>query len=257
MKTSQRGIDLIKNFEGCKLTAYKDAVGVWTIGYGHTKGVKQGQKITQEQAEKYLADDLSSYEKKVEKYNDKYNFNQNQFDALVSFCYNIGNIDQLTAKGTRTIKKISDCILLYNKASGKVLAGLTKRRKAEKELFDEPVEAVLNEKEPEVVNNTPKEEKAQETAPSVVKTPYTKGQTYTIKVKSALNVRKGAGKQFGVVGYNNLSADAKKHSNGGSALLNGTRITVQDVKVISDNEVWVKIPSGWICAIDGSKTFVV
>ena len=102
MRTSQNGINLIKQFEGCRLKAYKCAAGVPTIGYGHTAGVKMGQTITQVQAESYLKDDLMKYETKVMKYNDKYRFNQNEFDALVSFAYNIGSIDKLTAGGTRS-----------------------------------------------------------------------------------------------------------------------------------------------------------
>lgn len=97
MKTSQTGIDLIKQFEGCVLTAYKCPAGVWTIGYGHTAGVKQGQRITAAQAESYLRSDLEKYEKKVDKYS-RYGWNQNEFDALVSFAYNIGSIDQLDRK---------------------------------------------------------------------------------------------------------------------------------------------------------------
>ena len=106
MRTSQNGINLIKSFEGCRLAAYKCAAGVPTIGYGHTAGVKMGQTITQMQAESYLKDDLMKYETKVMKYYDKYRFNQNEFDALVSFAYNIGSIDQLTAGGTRSRKVI-------------------------------------------------------------------------------------------------------------------------------------------------------
>lgn len=256
MKISQRGIDLIKEFEGCKLTAYKDAVGVWTIAYGHTKNVKQGMKITQEQAEELLKEDLAEYEAKVEKY-DKYNWNQNQFDALVSFAYNIGSIDQLTSNGRRAIKTISEKILEYNKAGGKILEGLVRRRKAEKKLFDEPVEADLSGAEIESANSSNDSEKEQEKPASEVKSPYIVGQTYTINVKTALNVRKGAGKSFGLVGYSNLTQDGKKHSNGGSALKNGTRVAVQEVKVLSDSEVWVKIPSGWVCAIDGEKKHIV
>lgn len=140
MKTSQNGIDLIKKFEGCVLTAYKDAVGILTIGYGHTAGVVSGQAITQSQAEELLKVDLENFEAKVEKYNGKYGWNQNEFDALVSFAYNIGNIDQLTANGTRERSTIAEKILCYNKAGGAVLAGLTKRRQAEQELFLTPVE---------------------------------------------------------------------------------------------------------------------
>lgn len=135
MKTSQTGIDLIKKFEGCRLDAYKCPAGVWTIGYGHTAGVTAGQKISPAQAEAYLRADLEKYEKKVEKYTDRYIWTQNEIDAMVSFAYNLGSIDKLTANGTRTKAVIAEKILLYNKAGEKVLAGLTKRRQAERELF--------------------------------------------------------------------------------------------------------------------------
>lgn len=135
MKTSQTGLDLIKKFEGCRLDAYKCPAGVWTIGYGHTAGVTAGQKISKAQAEAYLRADLEKYEKNVEKYSDRYKWTQSEFDAMVSFAYNLGSIDKLTAHGTRTKAVIAEKILLYNKAGGKVLAGLTKRRQAEQELF--------------------------------------------------------------------------------------------------------------------------
>lgn len=135
MKTSDLGIQLICRFEGLKTDAYKDAVGIPTIGYGHTKGVQMGMKITKEQAIEFLKEDLVKAENAVNKYNSKYNFSQNQFDALVSFAFNIGNIDQLTAKGTRTIEKIAECIPKYNKAGGKKLQGLVNRRQAELEMF--------------------------------------------------------------------------------------------------------------------------
>lgn len=139
MKISNKGLKLIEKYEGLRLTAYKDPVGIWTIGYGHTKGVYSGQKITEAKAEEYLKQDALTAEKAVNKYVSKYHFNQNQYDALVSFAYNIGNIDQLTANGTRSIEQISNKILAYNKAGGKVLPGLTKRRAEEKKLFDTPV----------------------------------------------------------------------------------------------------------------------
>ena len=141
MKISSVGIKLIQSFESCKLTAYK-AVSTekyYTIGWGHYGAdVKKGMKITQAQADAYLISDLAKFEAKVNKYS-KYNFNQNQFDALVSFAYNVGSIDQLTDNGKRSISVISSKITAYNKSGGKVLAGLTRRRKAEKELFDKPV----------------------------------------------------------------------------------------------------------------------
>lgn len=138
MKISNNCIELVKDFEGCELVAYKCPAGVWTIGYGHTDGVHSGQVTTKKQAENTLKSDLAKFESKVRKYI-KYNWNQNEFDALVSFAFNIGSIDQLTAKGTRTKAQISEKILAYNKASGKVLPGLTRRRKAEKDLFDKKI----------------------------------------------------------------------------------------------------------------------
>ena len=135
MKTSQNGIDLIKKFEGCRLKAYKCAANVWTIGYGHTKGVEPYEIITLTEAEKLLREDLSEYESNVDKYRLRYGWNQNEFDALVSFAFNLGSIDKLTANGTRSRATIADKMLTYNKAGDKVLAGLTKRRQAERELF--------------------------------------------------------------------------------------------------------------------------
>lgn len=141
LKTSSRGVSLIKTFEGCRLKAYKCPAGVWSIGYGHTSDVNENNCITQEQADEYLRNDLAIYEKAVNKYDSIYQFNQNQFDALVSFTYNCGtaNLKSLTQSGKRTIKQISDKIPLYNKAGGVVLSGLQRRRYAEKELFDSPV----------------------------------------------------------------------------------------------------------------------
>lgn len=141
MKTSQTGIDLIKKFEGCRLKAYKCAADVWTIGYGHTKGVEPYEIITLAEAERLLKEDLEKYERNVEKYHFKYGWNQNEFDALVSFAFNLGSIDKLTAGGTRSRATIAEKMLTYNKiSSGKVLAGLTKRRQAERELFLTPVQ---------------------------------------------------------------------------------------------------------------------
>lgn len=138
MKTSANGIKLIKTFEGCRLEAYKCPAGVWTIGYGHTSNVVEGMKITQEIADDFLRADLIRFEKYVNQYDGVYHFTQNQFDALVSFTYNCGagNLKKLVAGGMRTVEEISEALLRYNKGGGKVLPGLVKRRKAEKELFD-------------------------------------------------------------------------------------------------------------------------
>lgn len=141
MKISDKGLQIIKDFEGCVLKAYKCPAGVWTIGYGHTgkvngKAISKGMSITETKATELLKEDVAKFEKKVAKYNSTYNWNQNQFDALVSFAFNIGSIDQLTANGTRTISEISAKIPAYNKANGETLAGLIRRRAAEKKLFD-------------------------------------------------------------------------------------------------------------------------
>lgn len=135
MKASKEVVNLIKQFEGCRLDAYKCPAGVWTIGYGHTAGVKSGDKITAPQAEAYLLADLERYEKNVEKFNSKYNWTQNEFDALVSFAYNVGSIDGLVAKGSRNKQEIADKMLGYNKGGGKILPGLIRRRHAERALF--------------------------------------------------------------------------------------------------------------------------
>lgn len=145
MKVSKNCFDLIKKYEGCDLDAYICPAGVLTIGWGTTNADKsitgvtitKNTHITQEQADKWLEKSVNEkYAPLVEKYNKKYNFNQNQFDALVSFVYNIGSIDQLTANGTRTIEEISSKIPAYNKAGGCVLKGLERRRNEEKALFD-------------------------------------------------------------------------------------------------------------------------
>lgn len=138
MKISKSGIDFIISFEGFCAKAYKcvNTEKYYTIGYGHYgSDVKKDDVITKDEARILLGKDLASFEKKVNKYNDIYDFNQNEFDALVSFSYNVGNIDKLTAKGTRSREKIAECMLLYNKSCGKVLNGLVKRREAESKLF--------------------------------------------------------------------------------------------------------------------------
>lgn len=138
MKTSKKGVELIIAFEGFCSKASKavHTEKYYTIGYGHYgKDVKENDTITKENAIDLLEKDLKRFETKVMKYNSVYNFTQNEFDALVSFAYNVGNIDQLTAKGTRTKKEIADAMLLYIKSGGKVLNGLRKRRNKERELF--------------------------------------------------------------------------------------------------------------------------
>lgn len=140
LKISDNGIKLIKNFEGCRLQAYKCPAGVWTIGYGHTgQEVKENMKITQEQAEKYLKTDLIVHCNNVLK-SVTVPLTQNQFDALVSFEYNVGyyalrGSTLLKLLNQKNYKGASEQFKRWVYAGKKVLPGLVKRRNAEKELF--------------------------------------------------------------------------------------------------------------------------
>lgn len=144
MQTSEKGIALIKEFEGCKLTAYQDSVGVWTIGYGWTqpvdgKLIHAGMTIKQETAERLLKTGLVSYENDVSRLV-KVGLTQGQFDALVSFTYNLGARSLSTSTLLRKLNAgdyagAADEFLRWNKAGGKVLNGLTRRREAERALF--------------------------------------------------------------------------------------------------------------------------
>lgn len=138
-KLSQVGLDLIKSFEGCRLTAYNPTgkEQYLTIGWGHYgPDVYAGMTITQEQADQMLADDMGSYEDAVNALNIE--LNQNQFDALVSFCYNCGPGNLRGMCLGRTVAQIATQIPLYNKGGGVVLPGLVRRRAAELELFQKP-----------------------------------------------------------------------------------------------------------------------
>lgn len=144
MQTSDKGIALIKQFEGCKLTAYQDSVGVCTIGYGWTqpvdgKPIRVGMTIKQETAERLLKTGLVSYESDVSRLV-KVGLTQGQFDALVSFTYNLGARALSTSTLLRKLNAgdyagAADEFLRWNKAGGKVLNGLTRRREAERALF--------------------------------------------------------------------------------------------------------------------------
>lgn len=139
MTTSQRGIDLIKKYEGLRLKAYKCPAGIWTCGWGHIKNVTEGMVISQQQAEEFLKDDLKYFEVKVMELV-KISLSQNQFDALVSFCYNLG---EGRLKKSTLLKKLNsgdiagaaEQFMVWNKANGKVLSGLTTRRNEERSLF--------------------------------------------------------------------------------------------------------------------------
>lgn len=139
MRTSQKGVSLIKSFEGLRLKSYQDSVGVWTIGYGATRGITAGMAITNEQAERMLVNDIGRFEPEIERLV-KVALNQGQWDALMSFTYNLGAANL----GSSTLLKLlnagdyagaAEQFPRWNKAGGQVLAGLTKRRAAERVMF--------------------------------------------------------------------------------------------------------------------------
>lgn len=139
MKTSLKGIALIKEYEGLRLGAYLCSAGVLTIGYGHTGGVKEGDLITEQKAEQLLQDDLKKFENGVLRLV-RVPLTQNQFDALVSFAFNlgVGNLGKSTLLkmlNDRDYKGAAGQFIRWNKAAGKELAGLTRRRLAESALF--------------------------------------------------------------------------------------------------------------------------
>lgn len=137
---SDRGVELIAKYEGCRLEAYLCPAGVWTIGYGHTAGVVKGQTLPSKDAAKaLLKEDLKKYGAHVNECVKKglisFPLSQNQFDALTSFCYNCGNGSLRKLVTGRSAGEIADKMLLYNKGGGKVLPGLTRRREEERALF--------------------------------------------------------------------------------------------------------------------------
>lgn len=146
MKIGTEGIKLIKSFEGCVLTAYKCPAGILTIGWGHTKDVYEGMSITQEEADALFLEDIKIYEDAVNNYVSKFNFNQNEFDALVSFAYNcgIGSLNNICS--CNSTKEIAAELPLYCNAYVNgvktQLAGLVRRRQAELELFNKRINNV-------------------------------------------------------------------------------------------------------------------
>ena len=140
MRTSEAGVNLIKSFEGCRTTAYRCSAGVWTIGYGHTVDVKEGMTITQHQCDVMLEVDIETYEKYVNEYV-VVTLTQNQFDALVSWVYNLGPTNfrkstMLKVLNAGKYEEVPYQMKRWNKAGGKVLKGLVVRREAEAELFN-------------------------------------------------------------------------------------------------------------------------
>jgi len=139
MNISNTGIDLIKHFEGCETEAYLCPAGVPTIGYGHIKGVQMGDVITEAQAHEMLVEELEEYESYINDFV-TVSLNQNQFDAMVSWVYNLGSGNLRASTLLKVLNSgnyldVPEQIMRWNKAGGKVLEGLTRRRQAEANLF--------------------------------------------------------------------------------------------------------------------------
>ena len=140
MMTSDRGREFTKSFEKCKLAAYDDGVGVWTIGWGHTKGVQRGDECTQEQADAWFDEEIVDYERGVTSAV-KPTLSQNEFDACVSLAYNIG----VGAFQRSTLVKLLNLhdfagaakqFDVWNRGGGQIMQGLVKRRAAERRIFE-------------------------------------------------------------------------------------------------------------------------
>ncbi|SEN18587.1 lysozyme [Pseudomonas sp. ok272] len=139
MRASQKGVSLIKSFEGLRLKSYQDSVGVWTIGYGTTRGIGPNMTITNAQAERMFSNDIARFEPELDRLVNVL-LNQNQWDALISFTYNLGAANL----GSSTLLRLLNAgdytgaaaqFPRWNKAGGQVLAGLNKRRAAEQQMF--------------------------------------------------------------------------------------------------------------------------
>ena len=139
MQISQEGLALIKKFEGCELEAYKCPAGVWTIGYGHTKDVKEGDKINKDEANYLLQEEMIEFESYIDDMVEV-ELNQSQYDALCAWVYNLGpsNLGSSTllkVLNEGKYEEVPQQIKRWNKANGEVLTGLIRRREAEALLF--------------------------------------------------------------------------------------------------------------------------
>ena len=141
MKISEDGLELIKKFEGCETTAYQDSVGVWTIGFGHTKGVEEGQTCSIEDAESMLADEMDEYEGYINNMV-KVDLQQHEFDSLVAWVYNLGptNLGESTMLKVLNggqFDRVPDEMNRWTRAGGEILEGLVRRRQAESLMFQD------------------------------------------------------------------------------------------------------------------------
>ena len=137
MNISERGLNLIKSYEGCRLSSYKCPSNKWTIGWGRTSGVYEGMVITQAQADQFLFEDVQRFVNAVNQYQSRFNFNQAEFDSLTSFTYNCGEGSLAAVMSCcNTKQEIAEECKLYNRSSdGQILNGLVRRREEEYKLF--------------------------------------------------------------------------------------------------------------------------
>ena len=138
MEINEAALEIIKRNEGCRLTAYRDVVGIPTIGYGHIEGVFMGMAITQEEADQLLREDVSKFERGVESKIET--ATENQFSAMVSLSYNIGlggfgRSTVLRKHNEEDYEAAADAFLMWNKSGGKVYKGLVRRRGEERDLY--------------------------------------------------------------------------------------------------------------------------
>ncbi len=137
MNIGNKGLELIKSYEGCRLSAYKCPSNKWTIGWGRTSGVYEGMVISQAQADQFLFEDVQRFVNAVNQYQSRFNFNQAEFDSLTSFTYNCGEGSLAAVMSCcNTKQEIAEECKLYNRSSdGQILNGLVRRREEEYKLF--------------------------------------------------------------------------------------------------------------------------
>lgn len=245
MNISQNGVNLIKRYEGLRLKAYKPVKTekYWTIGYGHYGAdVTEGMEITEKRAEELLRQDLKKFEGYVNSYV-KVELTQNMYDSLVSFTYNCGAGSLKSSTLLKLLNKgdyngAAGQFEKWTKGGGKVLPGLVKRRKEEKELF-------LSGGIPQAKGNTKTE--------TTNKNEFVVGKTYTTTANLYVRTEPNGQKKKFVDLTKNAKQFAYKDASNNAILRKDTKVTCQKI-VKTNNSVWIKIPSGYICAIntDGS-----
>ena len=231
--TSSNSVNFIKQFEDLRKTAYKDPAGVWTIGYGHTGGVYSGMTISEAQAEQYLRNDLKKAENAVNSFMQKFNryITQAQFDALVSFTFNVGtgwttdssyNVYKYMSTGNHTDQQVKETFGSWVNAGGKKLPGLVTRRAKEAALYlygdyNGAGGAAVSANGSGTV--TPSDNHYTSSGS------YGTGN-YRITASSGVNVRRGAGTNYGII----------------TAIPKNTTVAITQI-----NGNWGKYSAGWIC----------